>query len=169
MADSLADILKANGVTGEALEHVGVKGMKWGVRRSRAERRAARKEANSAPSATKVVTAPSRRGSQEIQARAKAGKKVTTKGGKKNLASDDAIVAAIAKQKAKASTTDSLTNAELKSAVTRMELEQKYTKLAKNEPRQKRGAALVKAFFSNPEYANMAFGNPIADTLSTKK
>lgn len=104
----------ASGSVEEVLEHFGVKGMKWGVRR----------RGPSGPTDVIVKTA--------------GGKKVKTAGGKGQPASDDAVRAAVSKQKARKSTTDALSNKELQDLVSRMNLEQQYTRLA---PRTKTQAA----------------------------
>ena len=88
------------------LAHFGVKGMKWGVRKSR----------ETVPVSTK--TAP--------------GRKVKTSGGQNHSPSEDAIKAAKIRQQAKKSTTDSLSNKELQDLLQRMDLEQRYNNLNKN-------------------------------------
>lgn len=124
------------------LAHYGVRGMKWGVRKTAAER--------SAPSTVKVKSRTALRGASDITVKARAGRGVvSTKGGRKNVASDDAVQARAGRQKAKASTTDSLSNAELKKVVDRMQLEQKYRDLQKKEPRTKKGKDFLKQLFSD--------------------
>jgi len=88
------------------LEHYGVKGMKWGVRKKRGS----------------VETKP-------VQVSAKPGQKVKTKGGTGQPAHPDAIKAATSRQKARASTTDSLSTQELQDLVKRMRLDEDYRKL----------------------------------------
>lgn len=92
----------------DVLQHFGVKGMKWGVRR--------RGSTSSGPTDV-VVTS-------------RGGKKVKTAGGKGHGPSDDAVTTAVARQKAKKSSTDSLSNKELQALVSRMNLEQQYSRLA---------------------------------------
>lgn len=99
----------AFGTLEEFLEHYGVKGMKWGVRRKR-------------PGMTRVEVA------------APAGRRVQTRGGSGQRASEDAIRAAVARQKARKSTTDSLSNRELQELVTRLNLEQQYERLRPRRP-----------------------------------
>jgi hypothetical protein len=89
------------------LTHYGRRGMKWGVRRSPAELA----------------------GPQPVTIDAKPGKKIQTSGGKGQPVSDDAKLAAVYRQKAKASGPQSLSNAEMQTIVTRMNLEQQYMKL----------------------------------------
>ena len=91
----------------EVLAHYGVRGMRWGVRRSAAE-----------------LSGP-----QPVTIDAKPGKKIQTSGGKGQPVSDDAKLAAVYRQKAKASGPQSLSNAEMQTIVTRMNLEQQYMKL----------------------------------------
>lgn len=85
-----------------ALEHYGIKGMKWGVRKN---------------------------GPTDVVVKATPGKRVRTKGGKFHEPSEDAIRAAVAKQKARKSKVDSLSNKELQDLVQRMNLEQQYNRL----------------------------------------
>ena len=96
----------------EVLQHHGVKGMHWGVRKN-----------DSGSSATPVVS------------RAKPGKLVKTSGGANHPAHEDALRLAEARQKAKKSSVDSLSNKELQDLVLRMNLEQQYSKLVTSDPR----------------------------------
>jgi hypothetical protein len=114
-------------VAEDFLEHFGTKGMRWGVRRSRAERAAAANE-------------PS-----EITVKTKAGKGVVkTSGGAKHPASEDAVRAAVAKQKLKKSTVDSLSNAELKSLNERLNLQATYLGNIKKLEESKEGKKFLK-------------------------
>ena len=90
----------------------GVKGMRWGVRK--------RRGTSSGPVPVTVQTAP--------------GQRVRTSGGQNRPPSDDAKKAAALRQKARASTIDSLSNAEIQTLVARMNLEQQYARL--NPPKQ---------------------------------
>lgn len=106
---------------GEAyFKHYGTKGMKWGVRRA---------ETNAGPVAVEV--------------RANPGKRVKATGGKGHGASEDAIRVAKLRQVAKKSTTDSLSNKELQDLISRMNLEQQYSRL-KGEGPVGRGLKVVK-------------------------
>lgn len=85
------------------LQHYGVKGMKWGKRKSE-------------PTSVTTTSTP--------------GRRVKAKGGTLQPASDDAVRAAATRQRARKSTTDSLSTKELQDLVTRMNLEQQYERLA---------------------------------------
>lgn len=112
----------------EFLEHHGVKGMRWGVRRSREER--------AAPSKVKVKEKVAFRGSQNIKVKSKAGRGIVkVSGGKRNMATQDAIRTRASMQKGKKSTVHALSNAELKQAVDRMKLEKDFHKLLKETGR----------------------------------
>lgn len=87
------------------LSHYGIKGMRWGVIRKN----------------------PS--GAVEVSTNTTPGKKVTATGGQNQPAHPDAIRVATSKQKAKVSTTDSLSTKELQELVNRMNLEQQYSRL----------------------------------------
>lgn len=121
------------------LEHHGVKGMKWGVRKD---------------GSTSVSTSSSSRfakKSTDVIARQKPGKFVRTTGGKKQTASNDAVRVAAARQVAKKSTTDSLSNKQIQDAVTRMNLEQQFHSLVKKQNRQTRGQKFIQAIYKSPE------------------
>jgi hypothetical protein len=104
----------------EVLAHFGVKGMRWGVR----------KNASSGPTGVEVATPP--------------GRKVQTRGGERHGASEDAVRAAIAGQKARKSTTDSLSNKELQDLVQRLNLEQQFDRLRPKRPSEQAAAFLKK-------------------------
>lgn len=94
------------GLNEKTFKHYGVRGMRWGVRKRR-------------------------RGSTPtpVDVRAEPGKRVTATGGSGRPPSDDAKRAAALKQKARASTIDSLSNKEIQTLIARMNLEQSYVKL----------------------------------------
>lgn len=92
------------------LAHFGVKGMRWGVRKDRSS------------------------GPQPITTHSRPGKKVTAKGGGGRPPHEDAKRAVALAQKARSSTTHSLSNEELKDLLTRLDLESRYTKL--NPPKK---------------------------------
>lgn len=120
----------------EFLEHHGVKGMKWGVRKDR-------------PASVKRNVKYSRT-TPKTKVKVRPGRTVKASGGKKHTASEDAIVAAVKKQMAKKSTTDSLSTKDLQSLVQRMNLEQQYRDLAKKQRNQTR-VARAKAYLRSPE------------------
>lgn len=110
------------------LAHYGVKGMRWGktLKSNIAER----------TGSTVVV-------------KTKAGKRVKTVGGAKREASEDAMKTAAYKQVAKKSTTDALSTKQLQEMVTRMNLEQQYTKLQNGDPSAKRATKFVNKLLGN--------------------
>lgn len=135
----------------KVLEHHGVKGMKWGVRR------------DSSISSMSVKTSKLRLSSTDVTAKQKPGQFVRTSGGKRQTASDEAISVAGTRQLAKKSTTDALTNKQLQDAVTRMNLEQQYHTLVKKTNRQTRGQRFVQALFGTKKTVDKS-GNPIPGT-----
>lgn len=101
-------IFNAIKAEGKGIKHYGIKGMKWGVRRKD-------------PSASTAT---------DVEVKKVPGKKVQTSGGKNQPVSDDAVKTAISRQKAKSSSTDSLSTKELQELVNRMNLEQQYDRLS---------------------------------------
>lgn len=93
----------------DVLAHYGVKGMRWGVRK---------RSGDSGP----VEKTP-------VVVKVKPGAGFRVSGGKGQPVSEDAIKAAIARQKAKESGPHALSNQEMKLLVDRMNLEAQYTKL----------------------------------------
>lgn len=109
----------------DILEHHGIKGMKWGVRRTRQQL--------SNPTEVKIVAKP--------------GRAIVTTGGRRNPTHDEAKEAAIARQKAKTSGLQALSNKEIQTIVTRMNLENQYAKL--NPRKKRRGEDFVKELISD--------------------
>lgn len=108
-----------------SLAHHGVKGMKWGVR-------------NDSSSGS----------SGDVAIKTKPGKtRVKTAGGKGLPAHEDAVAAAVARQKARGSHTDALSNKELQSAVQRMNLERQYSQLTAERGAINKGKKFVKGLF----------------------
>lgn len=98
------------------ISHYGVKGMRWGSRKAA--------PAAVAPSVSSVVP------------RGKATKtKIKAKGGENHPAAQDAINAAVSRQKLKRSGAHALSNKELQELATRMNLEQQVSRLAGQHPR----------------------------------
>lgn len=102
-----ANSLAANAVNfvDKYLSQYGVPGMKWGRRK------------NDGPTSVRVIEKP--------------GQKLQTKGGERQPASGDAKKHAETRQKARRSSTDSLSDAELRALVNRMNMEQQYSNLSK--------------------------------------
>lgn len=115
----------------EFLEHYGVPGMKWGVRRGRFqsklhERRVTAEAAKRAKRPTKDVAAYPTIGKSK---RRKA--KVDTRGGQDHPPTDDAVKVAVSKQKLKKSGIAALSNNELQDVQRRLNLENDVTRLMK--------------------------------------
>lgn len=119
-------------VANDVLKHHGVKGMKWGVRK------------DGSIGSTSSSTSRIARKSTDVTVTQRPGKFVKTSGGKKQTASEDAVKIAGARQLAKKSTTDSLSTKQLQEAVNRMNLEQQYSRLSKQQDRRGRGARFVR-------------------------
>lgn len=130
-------------------EHFGIKGMHWGIRKD---------SSGGTPTAVETHTAP--------------GRKVKASGGHNQPASEDAIRVAGHRQKAKASTTDSLSTQELKELVDRMNLEQQYSRLSAAD--MSPGQKFVKDFVQNvgkqqaQNYVNKKVGAIIAEKTGVK-
>ena len=110
------------------LEHYGVPGMKWGVRKSPRE---AVSEAKS-----RVRKELKERTDTETHVRAKPGQLVRVVGGNKRAPHEDAVKARTSEQVAKRSTLDALSNKDLQHLVQRMNLEKQYRDMAVKETRK---------------------------------
>lgn len=107
LAPKIDSLQQADEFVGDFLEHYGVKGMKWGVRKS------------NVPAGETRVT--------------QKGKKLKGEGGKGLPPHEDATKAAVSKQKMKGSGIQSLSNKELKELHQRMNLEQNVRELSMKE------------------------------------
>lgn len=132
------------------LQHYGVKGMKWGQRKSESGGGIKSKiqKFNEERNAPKAVTA-----------RQKPGQFVKTSGGGKQKAHDDAVRAQFSRQKAKASTTDSLSNQELQQLVTRMNLEVQYQNLSSQVDRRSSGQKMVNTLLGQEKFRDTVISN----------
>lgn len=103
------------------LAHYGIPGMKWGQRKSRGS----------------TVSAPT--GPEPVQIKQNRKGNLETAGGRGHNPSPDALNAVALRQKAHASGTHSLSNNELQTLVSRMNLESNYQKaiIAGKVPKQK--------------------------------
>ncbi len=113
-----------------AMAQYGVKGMRWGV-------------------TTKDRAAERTAAQQVTVVQKKPGKFAKTEGGKQLPLHEEAAAALVTRQKAKGSTTDALSNAELRSAIQRMQLEQQFNQLEFSNDRRSRGARFVAGLFGN--------------------
>lgn len=98
-------------LNGSSVEHYGVKGMRWGVRRQ-----------GELTTQTHIDTGLVRRRTQ-----------VVAKGGASHPAHDDAVKAAVTRQKLKKSGTDALSNQELRELANRVQLENQVTLLTSSK------------------------------------
>lgn len=137
-------------MTEQFLEHYGVKGMKWGVRKE---------SSGSGGSGGRVAEwNAKRKAPTDVQTTQKPGQFVRSTGGRNQSASSDAVVAQTYRQKARASTTDALSNKELQDLVQRMNLESQYTQLILKNDRRSKGKkffdAIVKGEFGKDSLLN---------------
>lgn len=132
----------------DVLQHYGIKGQKWGLRRKN-------------PSGGSS-------GPEPVTVKVKGGKGIVkTKGGGGQLPSEDAVNAAAYKQKAKSSSVAALDNKELQALVQRMNLEQQYAKLTAEPSRADKGQKFIKSVLAVGKTANdvYAFANSPAGKL----
>lgn len=99
-----------------SFEHYGVKGMHWGIRRNR--------------DATSATPTP-------VRVAVKPGRAVKTAGGQHHPPHADAVNAAVLRQKARKSSTDSLSTRELQDLVLRLNMEQQYRTIIAKDPHSK--------------------------------
>jgi len=115
------------------LMHHGVKGMKWGVIRSKISKATASRGSKEEKPKVAGATQQGKDGkptNDPLRYTIKPGQKTRAMGGENYPADHDAIRSAVHKQLARASTTDALSDAQLKALVNRMNLEEQYKKLA---------------------------------------
>jgi hypothetical protein len=110
----LGAVLVANLLNGDELEHYGVKGMRWGVRRE-----------TEVTTQTHVDTGLRRRRTR-----------VRTEGGESQPAHHDAVKAAVAKQIVKKSGTDALSTQELRDLANRLQVENQVGILMSSKGKQ---------------------------------
>ena len=132
--DYVDDVLdQAEEMAEHNLSHYGVKGMKWGVRKSEGGGgvRGAVGEAKA-----RVKKEIAERTDKETHVRTKPGQLVRVVGGNKRGPHEDAVKARTSEQVAKRSTLDALSNKDLQHLVQRMNLEAQYRQLASKETRK---------------------------------
>lgn len=141
----------------EAVEHHGIKGMKWGSRKSKTVGKVS--ETNVGGKKSKVLLKITDK-----------GKVVSGKGGAHSPSSHDAANATAYAQIAKTSGTHALSNHELQHLVNRMNLEQSYSRLAssKSSPAAK-GAKFAANLLANigKQQATMIIGGMVARKVAT--
>lgn len=132
------------GIAEDILEHHGVKGMKWGVRRAEGGSTGPRSVSGAVnQTRDRLKKEIAERTSTETTVRAKPGSMVRVVGGNKRGPHSDAVNARVAEQVAKRSTLDALSNKDLQQLVTRMNLEAQYRQLASRETRKTMGQKLA--------------------------
>ena len=129
--------------TVDELKHFGVKGMKWGVRK-----------------------ADRPTGPEEVSTRQTPGRHVKTEGGRRLEAHPDAVRAATNRQKARKSTTDSLSNKELQELINRMNMEQQYSTLMQKRSVIAKGQKFAKKITAINTGVNDA-QKAVSSTMST--
>jgi hypothetical protein len=139
------DQLASKEVVDHILSHHGIKGMKWGVRRSRG-------------SSSEVTVKTSSHSQTKTSIR--------TKGGKGLPAHPDAVAARVIQQKLNKSGSHALSNVELSKLNTRLNLEQQVNRLAPGSGYQK-AAKTVSNLLSSP-HGKMAIKAAQAATSSGK-
>ena len=126
--------------------HYGVKGMKWGV---------TTRDGATAATQTREKTSHLVRGAKDVEvSQRKAGTYVKAKGGQRQKAHEDAVRAQAGRQIAKKSTTDALSNKQLKETIERMRLEQEFSKL--DSKVQRKGQSFIARLFRSPEMREVA-------------
>lgn len=127
MMETLPMDVAMSDISGDTLEHYGIKGMKWGVRNKRPLPTAV------TPSAKSVVPHGDKKKT-----------KIEVEGGQNHGASPDALRVAEAHAKLVKSGTAALSNKELQELQTRLNLERNVSQLVKSQSRISRGRQFVR-------------------------
>jgi hypothetical protein len=131
------------------LEHHGIKGMKWGVRRNKVELQ------------TKGVNIDGERSTVTLNP--KTGRIVSASPTLRAKPSEDAVRAKVAKARVKSQSLDTLSNQELQQLVNRMNLEQQYSRLVTNP---QSGASLSEGHKKVKEI--LGLGNTVNEAIKFK-
>lgn len=117
------------------LEHSGVKGMKWGVRKEQFQSNMHERRVSTEAARRELRPAQSVRAYPTIGTSKKTKATVATKGGEDHPPTDDAIKVAAARQKLKKSGVHALSNNELRDVATRLNLENQVMTLESKRPK----------------------------------
>lgn len=157
MSTALEDFLQKYSIDGGELKHHGVKGMRWGVRKKTESTSVANVAATTSSSST--PTTSEHTPLSTIKVKHAPGKGLQgTEGGHKTPVHQDAVKVAAAKQLAKASTLDSLSNKDIQAVVTRMNLEKQYRTLNPPAPSLKRYVKGLLGDVANTEVRELTKG-----------
>lgn len=119
----------------EALEHFGVKGMHWGVRREQMRTTSEARRAGKEAVRREMRVAAPIRATPTIGRSSFTKSSVKTVGGEDHPPHEDAVKVAVAKQKMKKSGVVALSNSELQTMATRMQLESQVHSLVNKQPK----------------------------------
>jgi hypothetical protein len=162
------DVRASQEVVEHILEHHGVRGMKWGVRRDRSSGSGG----ESSSTKTRKVNTPREVTVKTTQNR-QIKTQVRTKGGEAHPAHPDAVAARVAAQKYKKSGPNALSNQELQQLSQRLNLEAQVNRLTPKSGVQ-RGMHFVQTYLKSPagqsaskDITEMA-SKSIAKKLATK-
>lgn len=154
------------------LAHFGVKGMKWGVTREPAKLNTRAVTVRKTGEAAKMSLPITKKGKYQrtnadtaVTVVHTPGKRLTTKGGSNRKPSEDAIKAAAARRIAKSSTTDALSTKELQDLVSRMNLEQQYSKLTTPTKSSNPATNFIKGVLGIPQNVVTTQGSAVGNEL----